>query len=184
MPWERTILELILNNLLRSIITAIILLAVGIALGQAVKYALNRVVEKADFKATQGSFIRLFISVVKWGIYILFLNFALVELGIPQFTSWITNILVVIPALVGALVLIGVGFAVAGYLKEVIEDSRISGWEILSQILFIFVNYVFIVFAFKTALISFDKVIVNYLILIITGIIGLAAVLKYARKRR
>jgi hypothetical protein len=97
---------------------------------------------------------------------------------------WLTSILVVIPAIVGALVLIGAGFAVASYLKEIIEDSRVSGWEILSEILFIFVNFIFIIFAFKTALISLDKTIVNYLLLIITGATALFVSLYYARKKR
>ena len=184
MPWERTILELIVNNLIRNIVIAFILLAAGIVLGLLVKHILNRIVDRAKFSASHKSFVSLFISVVKWSIYILFLNFALVQLGIPQFTVWLTSILVVIPAIVGALVLIGAGFAVASYLKEIIEDSRVSGWEILSEILFIFVNFIFIIFAFKTALISLDKTIVNYLLLIITGATALFVSLYYARKKR
>jgi len=141
-------------------------------------------VQKAEFSPSHKSFVSLFISIVKWSIYILFLNFALVQLGIPQFTEWLTAILVVIPAIVGALVLIGVGFSVASYLKEIIQDSRVSGWEILSQILFVFVNYIFIVFAFKTALMSLDARIVNYLVLILTGAAGLTVALYYFKKKR
>lgn len=184
MAWERVILGMIVDSLLRNIIVAAILLAAGIGLGLLVKYILNKIVKRAEFNPSQKSFVSLFISLVKWSIFILFLNFALIQLGIPQFTAWLTSILVVIPAVVGALVLIGMGFAVASYLKEVVEDSRISGWHILSQILFIFVNYVFAVFAFKTALISFDKAVVNYLLLILTAALALGYVLWFSRKKR
>ena len=134
--WERMVLGLTLKQLVYNIIYAAVILVLGIIIGQIVKYILKKVVDKAEFKVSQRSFVFLFISIVKWGVYVLFLNFALIELGIPQFTDWLTNILVVIPALVGALLLIGAGFAIASYLKEVVEDSRINGWQVLSQILF------------------------------------------------
>jgi len=184
MAWESIVLGMTVKQLVTNIIYAAVLIAVGIVLGQFVKYILKKIVEKSEFKVSQRSFISLFISIVKWSIYVLFLNFGLIQLGIPQFTDWLTNILVVIPALVGALLLIGVGFAIASYLKEVVEDSRINGWQVLSEILFIFVNFVFIIFAFKTALISLDTAIVNYLLLIAAGAAALGISLWYAKKKR
>jgi hypothetical protein len=184
MTWERTILELIVNDIIRNTAIAIVLIVSGIILGQVVKFILNRIVKRAEFSASHKSFISLFITIVKWSIYILFLNFALVQLGIPQFTVWLTSILMVIPAIVGALVLIGVGFSVSSYLKEIIEESRVSGWQILSEILFIFVNYIFIIFALKTALLSLDQTIVNYLLLILTAAVAFGFALWYSRKRR
>jgi hypothetical protein len=179
---EKMVLGMTISQLVTNIIIAAILIGMGIAIGFLVKYLLNRVLEKADFKNSQKSFMGLFVSVVRWSIYILFLNFALIRLGIPQFTDWLTNILVVIPALFGALILIGVGFAIASYLKEVIEDSRISGWKVLSEILFIFVNYIFIVFAFKTAFISLDSGTVNVLVVIITAALAAGFAIWYVRK--
>jgi hypothetical protein len=180
--WQEVILGMTLRQFIINIIYATILIIVGIVVGQIIKYILRRIVDRAEFKNTQRSFAFLFISIVKWGIYILFLNFALIQLDIPQFTDWLTNILVVIPALVGALLLIGVGFSIASYLKEVIEDSRISGWKALSQILFIFINYIFIAFAFKTALISLDQMIVNVLLLILTAAVAAGVAFWYAKK--
>ena len=181
--WQEEVLGMTTAQLVTNVIIAIVLIAVGIIIGQIVKVIFNKIVGKAEFKSSQKSFVTLFITLVKWSIYILFLNFALIQLNIPQFTDWLTSILVVIPAIVGALLLVGIGFAIASYLKEIVEDSRINGWQILSQILFIFVNYIFIVFAFKTALISLDKTIVNVLLLILTAAVAAGIAFWYARKR-
>lgn len=181
--WQEEVLGMTFGQLITNLIIATILIIAGIIIGQIVKYIFKRIVNKADFKVSHKSFVSLFLAVVKWSIYILFLNFALIQLNIPQFTDWLTNILVVIPAITGALVLIGIGFAIASYLKEIIEESRIDGWKILSQILFLFVNYIFMAFAFKTALISLDKTIVNVLLLIITAAVSIGIAFWYAKSR-
>jgi len=181
--WQREVLGMTFSQFMTNIVIAVVLIIVGIVLGQIVRYIFKRILEKAEIRSSQRSFVELFLTAIKWGIYILFINLALIQLNIPQFTDWITPVLAVIPALIGALLLIGVGFAIASYLKEVIEDSRISGWETLSRALFFFVNYIFLVFAFKTALMSIDKSIVNYLLLILSGAVAFGVAYKYARKR-
>ena len=133
---------------------------------------------------TRGySFIEMFIVVIKWSIYVLFLNFALLQLGIPEFTEWLTSILVVIPSLSGALILITIGFAIATYLKMVIEDSKIDGWETLSQIFYFFTMYIFLVFAFKTALYALDSMTTNILVVILSTIIVAGYVFWKIRKK-
>lgn len=152
---------------------AIILLVFGFVLGRFVKYVLKKAIYQANLDRTiRASFIDLFLTVIKWAIYVLFVNLALIQVGIPQFTEWITSILVVIPALVGALILIAIGFAIAVYLREVIEESQILGWKTLSKIFFYFVIYVFMIFAIKTALLSQSKELVNTLVIVLTAIIA------------
>jgi len=164
-----------INLFIINLILAIILIGIGIFSGKFVKFVLKKIIEKAGIeKTTRKSFIELFLAVVKLSIYLLFISLALDQLGIPQLTSWLTSILVVIPALVGALILIAVGFAIAVYLRDLIEESNILGWEILSMILFYFVIYIFIIFALKTALISQDKSTVNTIIVILTAVISAA----------
>ena len=176
--------DLMASPILLNIITAVILIVVGIIVGNIVGYALRKAVDKARIEKAKGySFFRLFITIIKWSIYILFLNLALNQLEVPQFTNWLTDVLVIIPALVGALLLIIVGFVIAIYLKDSIEDSKVEGWQMLSNIFFYFVLYVFMVFAFKTALISLDKNTVNLLVIILTTIMA-AGIAYWKIKRR
>ena len=171
------------DSFLVNIFFAAILFLVGIILGKLVGFLLKKALEKARIEKTKHGFFELFVVVIKWSIYIIFITLALEQLGIPEFTSWLTSILVVIPALVGALILIGVGFAIASYLKEVIEDSKIEGWKTLSIIFYFFILYVFMVFAFKTAFISFDKNTVNILVIILSTITAAAVAYWYIKQK-
>ncbi|MEK6820764.1 MAG: hypothetical protein AABX71_03570, partial [Nanoarchaeota archaeon] len=172
------------NQFIINIIVAAALIVIGIILGKTVKFLLKKSFDKARIeKVVKYGFIELFLAVIKWAIYIIFINLALIKLNIPQFTSWLTNILVVIPALVGALILIAAGFAIATYLKDLIEESRVEGWKILSRLFFFFVLYVFMVFAFKTALISIDKDTVNLLVVILSTISAAAIAWWYSKQK-
>ncbi|MBI2046927.1 hypothetical protein HYT26_02065 [Candidatus Pacearchaeota archaeon] len=163
-----------INSFIVNLIFAILIFVIGIFLAKFITFLIKRTIKRASMeRVTTASFIRLFLSVVEWSIYLLFLSFALDQLRIPELTSWLTTILVVIPALVGASILIVVGFAVAVYVRDIIAESEIVGWNVLSMIFFYFILYVFMIFALKTALISFDKDIVNKLLLIFTTIITL-----------
>lgn len=164
-----------LDSFLVDFIVAIIILGIGIILGRVVTSVLRKSAEKSRLESTiRKSFVELFITVIRWSIYIIFINLSLAQLNIPQLTDWLISVLVVIPALTGSLLIIGVGFAIAQYLKEIISESRIEGWEMLSKIFFYFVIYIFLIFAIKTALISQDKSVVNTIILIFTGVVSAA----------
>ena len=156
-----------------NIIYAVVLIGIGIAFGSIIKRVMNRFKEEME-KTLKHSFVVLLLSVIQWSIYILFVNFALEVLKIPILTGWLTSILIVIPALVGSLLLIFAGFAIASYLKDLIEESKILNWKILSNLVFYFIIYVFLVFALKTALISIDTEVVNMLVIILTGVISIA----------
>ena len=164
-----------LNTFFVNLIFASILLLIGLFLGWFVKLGLKKIIKKAELeKTTRKSFINLFLTVIKWSIYLLFISLALDTLGIPQLTSWITSAIRVIPAFVGALILIAVGFGIAVYLRDIIEESKILGWDILSMVFFYFILYVFMVFALKTALSGFEKNVVNTLIIILTAVVSAA----------
>ncbi len=156
-----------------DILFAIVLLFLGIFLGKFVGYFLSRIVKATDIeKEVRPSFVRLIITVIKWSIYIVFVNFALDQFSIEGLSNVITNVLVVVPALTVALVLIGIGSIVAIYLREVIEDSEITGWKMLSEYIYYFVLYVFGVYSINLALISIDSLIRNILIVVLTVIIS------------
>ena len=102
------------NVFIINLVIAVILIIIGIFLGNFVKIILRKVVNKSGIDSgAKKSYIALFLSVISWSIYILFISLALDQLGIPQLTSWLTSILVVIPALVGSLILIIISIAIA-----------------------------------------------------------------------
>lgn len=168
-----------------NIIYAVVLVVIGIILGNVIKRIMNRFKEEME-KTLKHSFFVLLLSVIQWSIYILFVNFALQILRIPILTSWLTSILIVIPALVGSLLLIFSGFAIASYLKDLIDESKILNYQLLENITFYFIIYVFLVFALKTALISIDTKTVNMLVIVFTAVISIAVafVVSYKSIRR
>lgn len=161
------------GNLLLEMFLAVVILLIGIFLGKFVAYVLSKIVKTADIKkGISPSFLKLIIMVIKWSIYIIFVNLALNQFSIPQISGLVTKVLVVIPALTAALVLICIGFAIAIYLREVVEDSKVIEWETISIYIYYFVLYVFGVYALNLALISIDSLFRNILVILLTAIIG------------
>lgn len=173
------------ENLIWKIILFIALIILGFIIAKIISYSLNKFFKRAEVeKALSKNFVDLFINVVKWSIILLFINFSINTLNIPFLINFITPILTIIPAFVGGLILIGLGFIIALYLKEVIEESKIKEKDIFSKIIFYFVLYVFIIFSFKTVMINQDKNLVNQLILIISVISACGITFWYAKKKK
>ena len=167
--------EIVLGSVkftLLNIIFALVILIIGIILGKVVKRILIKSAEKASLRREiKASFIELLFTVIQWSIYILFINFALKKLEIPEITNWLTSILVTIPALVGSIILIVIGFTIAAYLRSLIEESKIIHYKVLSLIIFYFVIYVFVIFALRTALISIEKNVIDMITIALTVIV-------------
>jgi len=172
-----------MNLFLIKFLLAILFIIVGIFLGKIIKYILKKISDRLELeKKVKGSFIDLFLTVVKWSIYIIFVNMALIQLPIPSLTILLSKILIVIPALVASLVIIAIGFGIAVYLREIIEDSEVTGWKILSQYFFLFILYVAGVYALKIALISLDDLISNILIGVFSVIVGVGVAYYFVKK--
>jgi len=168
-----TLFNMTLNQFIVRIIFAAILIFIGVILGKFVRKATTKLLRQIKIKERAGgSFFNLLVWVIQVSIYILFFNLALAQLNIPALTNWLISVLIIIPACVGALILIGLGFAVAVYLRGIVEDSDVIGWRVLSMILFYFVIYISIIYAFKSALISIDAQVSNSIIIILTAIVG------------
>ena len=163
------------GSIFLEIFLATVILFIGISIGKFVAYILSKIVRNIDIeKETKPSFLKLIITVIKWSIYIVFVNLALSQFSIPQISGIVTKVLVVVPALTAALILIGIGFAIAIYLREVVEDSEVEGWKTLAAYIYYFVLYVFGVYALNLALISIDPLFKNILIVLLTTIVGVS----------
>lgn len=160
------------SNVIINIIFAILLLIFGVLLSKVLVYLLGRLFIKLELKnKIRESFISLLLNIIRWSIYIIFIDLALKQLNIPLITGIITKIIIVIPAITSALLLIAIGTAIAFYLREIIEDSEVLGWKMISMYFFYFILYVFGVYSLKIALISIETFFVNILIAILTFII-------------
>jgi hypothetical protein len=160
------------DSLLLDVFLAIAFLLMGVFLGKFVAFILLRIIKATDVeKEVKPSFLKLIVAVIKWSIYVIFVNIALHQFSIPQLSEIISKVLVVIPALTASLVLIGIGFAIAIYLRGVIEDSEVTGWKELSKYIYYFVLYVFGIYSLNLALISLDSLVRNILIIVLTVIV-------------
>jgi flagellar biosynthesis protein FlhB len=172
------------NMVFFNILAGMIILIFGIVIAQIFINILRKFIKRNDVdKLINKSALHLFSGVLRWSIYILFLNLALIKLNVPELNSWLIPVLSMIPALVGALILIAIGFFMALYLRDIIEDSKIEEAKMLSKIVFYFIIYVFVIFAFKTAMINQDKSTINIIIIILTAVSASGVTYHYAKKK-
>src|SRR3989344_5029203 len=172
-----------INTFLLNGLVTLAIIVLGVIIGKFIKFSLKKLSGKLNLdKKIRPSFIILFLLIVEISIYIVFANFAIRRLQISMLTTFVDNVLIVIPAFTTSLVLISIGFALAVYLRDVIEESGISGWKTLSLIIFYFTLFIFGIYSVRIALIPFDQKTVTTLIIILTSI--LASVIAYILARK
>ena len=166
-----------------TLLFSIAIIVIGVFLGRLLNFGLKKLAQKLELSKTiRGSFIDLFLVIIRWSIYIIFINLALTQLEIPALTNFFSAILITIPALTGALILIVIGFSIAHYLKRIIANSEVKAPELFSQSVFYFLLYMFGVYSLKTALITFEIGLTNNVILIFTVAFFLTIAYKTAKK--
>jgi len=171
-----------LNDILIKVPLSALILLMGVVLGKTLNFGLRRLSQKVELsKHIRGSFIDLFLVIIRWSIYIIFLNLALDQLQIPALTTFFTAVLVTIPAFVGAIILVVIGFSLAHYLKKIVLNSEIKTAESFSQVMFYFVLYMFGVYALKTAMISFEPYLTNNVVLIFTLVLVITVSYKVSK---
>ena len=158
-----------INQLILNGVFALLIIIVGVFVGKLVSVGLRKLSQKLELnKRIRGTFIDLFLAVIKWSIYLLFISFGLNQLEIPKLTYFFTNALIIIPSLVGGLILLIIGLVIALYLKEVIKRSEIKSGNLISQTVFFFIIYLFGIYSIRIALISFDEWTTNMIIIVLT----------------
>lgn len=172
-----------INQLILNGVFALLIIIVGVFVGKLVSVGLRKLSQKLELnKRIRGTFIDLFLAVIKWSIYLLFISFGLNQLEIPKLTYFFTNALIIIPSLVGGLILLIIGLVIALYLKEVIKRSEIKSGNLISQIVFFFIIYLFGIYSIRIALISFDEWTTNMIIIVLTIVTAGAIAYVYAVK--
>ena len=175
--------EVTLNEFILRVLFAILIIIGGIVLGKVIDILLRSLSETTGIKKhVRGSFIDLTLLIIRWSVYLIFLNMAIAELEISTLTLFFSKILLTIPAFTAGLLILILGFALAFYLRRIIKTSETKWWELVSQLVFFFVLLMFVIYSMKTALILLDEVMVNVLIGIIVTIGSAGAVYFFVKK--
>jgi hypothetical protein len=171
--------EITLDELILRGFFALGIIIIGVLIGKIIDFILRKIAEKVDLhKHMKSSFIDLTLLIIRWSIYIIAINMAINQMGIPAITDYLSVFLIAIPAFVGGLLLVIFGFALAFYLKKVIKASESEGWEFVSQIVFYFVMTIFGIYGLRVALAPIAEAARNSIIIIAVSI-GLAAAAYY-----
>ena len=71
----------------------------------------------------KGSIVGLIGDIVKWIIYILFIAFIIQNIGLPGIADIFTQTAVFMPRIIGAILLIVLGFIVADFFGKIFEED-------------------------------------------------------------
>ena len=163
-----------------NIASAIILLVIGLVLGKVfgrvVKEVLDRI--RLDYYVSETekpaiSLSGLFSLIVRWWIYLAFITAALSNdiLGIPALAEWVRDINTFIPNIIGAAVILVVGYVLAEFIRGQMKKTGKLYATIVSKVLFFFILYVAIALALPMLGIRAD--LVSNILLVIIASVGL-----------
>ena len=163
-----------LPNLVGAIVLLVIGLVIGKVLGRVVKEVLVRT--KVDYyihetKKPVISLASLFSLVVRWWVYLAFIVSAVAVLRIPELVVWTAQVRDIIPGIIGASIIVVVGFVIAEYIREQLKKLHKFYAEIVGKVLLFFIMYV----AIATALpiLGVTAPLVDNILLVIIGSIGI-----------
>lgn len=163
-----------LPNLAAAIILLVIGWVVGVIVGKATKEVMTRL--KVDRYIAGGgkplfSLTDILSVIFRWAIYLVFIQAAVEALGITVLVTFLSSILGFIPKLIKAILIVLAGYAVAEYIRRQIETSRVTYSGLIGKLLFFLIVYIAIAMALP--LMGVDPFIVNAVLLVIVGSVGL-----------
>ncbi len=164
-------------GVLPNIVAAIIIVLVGFVAGRIVATALEEIlartkvdeyvkVKKAEFKISH-----IFTLVVKWVIYLVFIQQSAAALQIGVISTFIGEIVSFVPNVLTAMVVVAAGYAVAKYIEELISNSEFTYAHLMSRVFFFMIIYIAIALALPK--VGLDATLVNNILLIVVGSLGL-----------
>lgn len=178
-----TILErfaVITINYIPNLVAAIVLLVMGLILGKLVGMIVKEVLVRIKIddylplkkkKVTSAS--EIFSIISRWWIYLAFISAALSEqvLGVPVIANWITSIMNFIPNIIGAAIIIIVGYLLGEFIGSELKKSETLYGSLVGKVIFFFIMYVAIAMALP--ILGIPTTLVENILLIIIGSIGL-----------
>ena len=170
-------------NTLPGIVAAIIILIIGyfvaLGLGSLVriileKAGLNNYMEKHKMSSLVGhiKISNLFGEIIKWYVFIIFIQAAVDLLHLGSLSSVLTNFVLWLPNVIVAAVVIIFGVGLAHYVGiKVEEHTDMKGTKFLSRLLKIVIIFMVVVVALSQ--IGVDVSIIENTFLILVGALGL-----------
>lgn len=165
-------------DFLPKIAGALILLLIGwligLVVGRVIKELLRRL--KVDEYVARGKrpvfrLSDIFSVIATWSIYLVFLQAAVDTLGIVALSLFLQGILAFIPGLIKAIMVVIIGYALAEYVRQNVEASKVTYSGLIGRVLFFLTIYIAIAMALP--LVGIDPFLVNALLLIIAGSVGI-----------
>lgn len=159
-------------KLLPTILILLLGWLIGKIFGKIVKGILKKAKADRYFKFGRGFEISNVFSVIAtWSIYLLAIILAVDLLEIGILSTILLDILRFIPLIVEGIIIILVGYLVAKYVQGQIVASKVSYSEVMGQFLF----FLIIIIAIDLALhaIDLEPFVIDGIILILVGSIGL-----------
>jgi len=167
-------------NYIPNVVSAIILLVIGLIVGKVVGKIVKEVLVKLkiDQYVTEGkkqviSISNIFAIIARWWIYLAFIAAALSEdiLGVPTIANWMNSIVGFIPNVVGAALIIIVGYILGEFINDQIKKTGTVYGSIVGKITMFFVVYVAVAMALP--ILGISAALVNSILLVIIGSLGL-----------
>ena len=166
-------------GVLPGIVAAAITLLIGLILGKVCGWLAREVVKRstvekyiAKSKHLNLQISTLFDIIVRWLIYLVFIQQASIFLGVVAITQFVNGILAFIPGIIGATIIIIVGYVIALYLKENIIGSKDVYSRLTGHIVFLLVIYLSIATGLKS-ISGLNTTLLDYVLLAILVSVGL-----------
>jgi hypothetical protein len=177
------IMNLRWDEMLFRVVISLGVILLGIILGKLISIGIKKLFKKTEAeKKVRPSFLRLITSVIEWSVYITFFSWAIKTLEFPGLSELVSPTLLVIPSFVASIFILSIGFAIAIFLRGIIEDSEVTGWKSLSLYLYYFINLVFGLYSLRIALIIFDPLVSRAISILLVVIVGISIAYIYVKK--
>jgi len=171
-------------NFLPNLVAAVVLLVIGLVVGKIVGRVVREVLDRVrlDYYVSEThkpviSLSNLFSVIARWWIYLAFIAAALSRdvLGISSLAIWVAQVTEFIPRIIGASVILVVGYIMAEYIKSHVRKTQTLYGVLVGKVLFFFILYVSIALALP--ILGISSALIGNILLIIIGAVGLGVAL-------
>ncbi len=161
-----------------NLVGALILLIIGYIVGKVsgiivreilVRVGVDKYLKKEEHLKFKASSV--FDVITRWLLYIIFIKAATDILGITSLSEIMRELIYFIPGAVGAAIIIIVAYGVGLYIKDEILSKKTVYSEVVGKTIFFLILYLGIAVALP--LVGINPTIINNLLLVIVGALGL-----------
>jgi hypothetical protein len=146
----------------------------GIFVGKITRRMLRRL--KVDRCLAKGEKPVIKISdtlslILKWTVYLIFIQVAVHVLGLPTLVEYMGMLVTFIPRLIGAVLIIIAGYVIADYVRTRITQLKVAYPHLMASVIFWLTIYIAVAMALP--LVGIDPTLLNNILLIFIGSLGL-----------